>query len=168
MVHDTLSADAIHSLEPSELLEEAIHDDRVLRLIEDAVRIKRSHVSEWLGVEADQDVATLEPDAPINDVVEALAHAGFTPNWLLSYEYAGEEANLVRFHYDPDGHPEYPFRQTHVRIFADGTLEAHEEASALMHKGPHIREASFDRATGTATVERILEDAGIDVEVLEA
>ncbi|ELY96745.1 hypothetical protein C482_15261 [Natrialba chahannaoensis JCM 10990] len=163
MVQD-LTAQELHSLDPDVLLEEALHDDRVLRLVNDAVHIKRQHISAWLGVDADEDVATLDPKAPIADIVEALAYEGFTPNWFLAYHYAGEEVNLVRFHYDPDLYPEQPFRQLHVRIFANGTLEAHEEASALMHKGPHIREESFDRDVGTEAVATILEDAGIDVD----
>ena len=165
MVQD-LTAEQLHALDPDELLEEALQDDDVLRLVEDAVRIKRHHVSRWLGAADGDDVATLDPQAPIDDVVEVLAREGFTGNWLLSYEYVGEEVNLVRFHYDPDLHPELPWRQLHVRIFEDGTLEAHEEASALMHKGPHIREESFDREAGTAAVETILEDAGIDYKAL--
>ena len=166
MVRDTLSAYDLHELDAEQLLQDALHDDDVLRLIFDAVRIKRSAISTWMGVTAGEQSATLDPDAEIGDVVEALAYEGFTANWLLSYEYVGEEVNLVRFHYDPDLHPELPWRQLHVRIFGDGTVEAHEEASALMHKGPHIREEGFDREAGTAAVQTLLEDAGIDVTVL--
>lgn len=161
-----LTAEDLHALDPDELLEEALRDDDVLRLVEDAVRIKRSHLSRWLGAVDGEDVATIDPQAPIDDVVEALAWDGFTANWLLSYEYTGEAVNLVRFHNDPDLHPGLPWRQLHIRIFRNGTLEAHEEASALMHKGPHIREGTFDREAGTAAVETILEDAGIDYETL--
>ena len=167
MVQDTLSVHDLHDLDPEELLEEALHDDTVLRLVEDAAKIGRSRASDWLGAVDGEDVATLDPQAPVDEVVEVLAYEGFTPNWILSYEYGGEVANLVRFHYDPELYPERPFRQLHVRLFADGTLEAHEEPSALMHKGPHIREETFDREAGTAAVQTILEDAGIEVEVLE-
>ncbi|PGF16171.1 hypothetical protein CP556_08630 [Natrinema sp. CBA1119] len=162
-----LTAYDLADLDPDELLEEALQDDRVLRLVEDAVRIGRAHASDWIGTVDGDDVATLDPQASTNEVVVALAREGFTPNWLLSYEYGGEVANLVRFHYDPDLFPERPFRQLHVRLFADGTLDAHEEASALMHKGPHIREETFNREVGTAAVRTILEDAGVDVEVFE-
>lgn len=165
MVQD-LSADELVSIDPDELLQEAIRDDRVLRLAEDGFRIARSRLSARLGVSADADVATLDPQASPNRVIEELAWAGFTPNWLLSYEYGDEVANLVRFQYAPDRFPEHPFRQLHVRLFDDGTLEAHTEPSALMHKGAHIREQGFDRATGTREVRRILEDAGIEVEEL--
>lgn len=167
MVHDALSVQDLQSIDPDVLLEEAIKDDTVLRLVQDAVEIGRSRVSEWRGTVDGDDVATLDPQAPTNEVVVALAREGFSPNWLLSYEYGSEVANLVRFHYDPDLYPERPFRQLHVRLFDDGTLEAHEEPSALMHKGPHIREETFDREAGTAAVRTILEDAGVDVEVLE-
>lgn len=167
MVQDTLSVQDLQDFDPDELLEEALQDDRVLRLVEDAVRIGRAHASDWIGTVDGDDVATLDPKAPTNEVVVALAREGFTPNWLLSYEYGGEVANLVRFHYDPGLYPERPFRQLHVRLFTDGTLDAHEEPSALMHKGPHIREETFDREAGTAAVQTILEDAGIGVAVLE-
>lgn len=165
MVQD-LTTTELHALEPEVLLEEALQDDDVLRLVEDLVRITRKRTSAWMGVDADSDLATIDPQASVDDVVEALARGGFTPNWFLAYHYHGEQVNLVRFHYDPDLHPEQPFRQLHVRIFANGTLEAHEEASALMHKGPHIREESFDQDVGTAAVGTILEDAGIEYESL--
>ena len=166
MVRDTLTAVDLHDLDPEELLQRALHDDRVLRLVFDAVRIKRRRLTGLMGVTADHSAATLEADAPIGDVVEALARDGFTANWLLSYEYGGEAVNLVRFHYDPERHPDQPWRQLHVRIFDDGTLEAHEEANALMHKGAHIREESFDQTYGTAAVAAILGDADVDVAVI--
>lgn len=165
MVQDTLSAAQLAELDPDELLHDAIRDDRVLRLLEVGVRRFRS---KYFESSADADTATLDPQTSTNQVIEELAWAGFTPNWLLSYEYGTEVANLVRFHYDPTRHPDLPFRQLHVRLFEDGTLEAHDEASALMHKGPHIREESFDRSRGTQEVKRILEDAGIDIELVES
>lgn len=165
MVRDLTAAD-LDALDPDELLEEAIRDDRVLRLLEDVVRMARSEVSDQLGTVDGEDVATLDPQASPNRVIKELAWAGFTPNWLLSYEYGGESANLVRFHYAPDRYPEIPFRQLHVRVFDDGTLEAHTEPSALMHKGAHVREQGFDRATGTREVRRLLEDAGVEVHEL--
>ena len=165
MVRDTLSAAQLNQLDPEDLVDEAIRDDRVLRLVEDAIRRFRG---QFFESGADADTAMLDPQTSTNRVIEELAWAGFTPNWLLSYEYGDEVANLVRFHYDPTRHPDLPFRQLHVRLFEDGTLEAHDEASALMHKGPHIREESFDRGRGTQEVKRILEDAGIDVELIES
>lgn len=66
-----------------------------------------------MGTVDGDDVATLDPQASTNEIVVTLAREGFTPNWLLSYEYGGEVANLVRFHYDPDLFPERPFRQLH-------------------------------------------------------
>lgn len=160
MVQD-LTAPALNELSPDELLDDVLQDDQTLRLVEDAVRRARAR---YFGVSRAEDAPTLEPAASTNRVVEELAWAGFTPNWLLSYHYEGEIANLVRFHYDPNGHPDLPFRQLHVRLFADGTIDVHEEASALMHKSAHIQEETFDRELGTREVKRILEDAGLDVE----
>jgi hypothetical protein len=159
-----LTVPALNELDPEELLDDVLQDDQTLRLVEDAIRRGRAR---YFRVSRTEDAPTLDPNASTNRVVEELAWAGFTPNWLLSYHYEGEEANLVRFHYDPHAHSELPFRQLHVRLFADGTIDAHEEPSALMHKGPHLREASFDRDLGTREVKRILEDAGLDIERLE-
>jgi hypothetical protein len=159
-----LTVPALNELDPEELLDDVLQDDQTLRLVEDAIRRGRARC---FGVSRAEDAPTLDPNASTNHVVEELAWAGFTPNWLLSYHYEGEIANLVRFHYDPNAHSELPFRQLHVRLFADGTIDAHEEASALMHKGAHLDEDSFDRELGTREVKRILEDAGLDVERLE-
>lgn len=161
MVDDRLHAQLLRQADPDELVDELIADDTTLRLLEDVVRRARSRFATVEGAEP-----TLDPTPSTNRIVEELSWAGFTPNWLLSYHYEGEVANLVRFHYDPAGHPELPWRQLHVRLLRDGRLTAHEEASALMHKRAHLAEETFNLEYGTREVARILEEAGVEVQRL--
>lgn len=160
MVYQQLTDQLLQEVDAEEVLEELVRDDRTLRLVEDAVRRARAR----FATVDPQPELRLDPDAPPGRVVRELGWAGFTPNWLLSYNYRGERSNLVRFYYAPDRFEELPWRQTHVRIFADGTLDAHDEPSCLMHKGPHLREETFGRERGADTVQRLLDGAGIDVD----
>ncbi|WP_265108006.1 hypothetical protein [Halosolutus halophilus] len=61
MVQD-LTAYDLSDLDPEVLLEEALQDDAVLRLIEDAVRIGRAHASGWMGAVNREDIVTLDPE----------------------------------------------------------------------------------------------------------
>jgi hypothetical protein len=150
-----------------ELPEDLIYDDRARTLFVDAIRAIRARL---FGIPRSDDAVSLVATASRDEVVTALAQHGYTPNWLLSYHYEGEDANLVRFYYDPDS--EFPFRQVHVRLFIDELPEgeigiaAHEEASALTHREAHLAEETFDRERG---VEMVREELALfDVTVNDA
>lgn len=163
MVKDDIKANDLAFID-DELAKDVLTNDAALRLFEEFLRRIRS---EFFASKASSDSATIDPQVPIGEVVEALARAHFTPNWLLSYRYRGEVANLVRFEYKPEQNPQYPFRQLHVRLFEDGTLEAHDEPSALMHKSAHVKELTFSRKRGTTRVARVLEKYGVPFERLD-
>lgn len=141
-----------------------VHDDWTRELIWDSLVIARRRA---FGVDRPDDAVQLLAHADLDDVVIALAKAGFTPRWKLSYHYEGEDVNLVRFWYDPA--LEYPFRQDHVRLFETEYPEGvvgvapHTEASALMHRSAHLDEVTFDLNLGRARTREVLESESIPV-----
>jgi len=144
-----------------------IYDDRARDLLVDAIRAARARL---FGHSRPDDAVQLVADATRDELVTALAQLGYTPNWLLSYHYHGEDANLVRFYYDGDS--EFPFRQIHVRLFIDEFpdgrigIAVHEEASALTHRDAHLEERTFDRERG---VELLTEELAVfDIDVNDA
>lgn len=145
----------------TQTIQDLAHNDDVRRLVFDAFRIARKQYFSRAGGDV-QLIAKTEPAF----VIETFAEHGFTPNWLLSYHYEGEDANLVRFWYDPEQYPEYPFRQDHVRLFVDEVgdgvgIKAHSEASALVHRDAHLANRTLDPDLGAARAHRILQKKGI-------
>lgn len=163
MVRDDITANDLAFIDAATATD-VLANDTSLRLIEEFVRRFRA---EFFTSDGGPDDATIDPNATVGEVVEALAREHFTPNWLLSYKYKDEVATLVRFDYDAETYPQLPFRQLHVRLFEDGTLEAHEEASALMHKAKHLDEYTLDRRRGTERVSEMLDRQGVPHERID-
>jgi len=88
-------------------------------------------------------------DGSLTEFKDYCAARGYEPEWPLSYRYDGEDANLRRYFYNPEG--KYPHRQVHVRAFERGgqvTIYAQEEPSALHHPIAHLRSNDMDTVTG--------------------
>jgi len=99
-------------------------------------------------------------------LVEALGRAGYIHPWLLSYNYRGEDRNLVRFFYDEETYPELPYRQDHIRLYSDEYppeevgIAGHTEASSINHREAHLtKEAEITPAT--RRIRQILDDSGV-------
>ena len=144
---------------PSSLL----YDDSVRRLLVDAIKVART---KFFATEGNPPQLLAKTSADL--VIETFAEHGFTPNWLLSYHYVGEDANLVKFWYDPEQYPEDPYRQTHVRLFIDEHpegevgLSCHSEPNALVHRDAHLEEIGLDHDLGAARAHKILTRKGIE------
>lgn len=76
----------------------------------------------------------------IEDAIKRLEDQHFEDGWYLSYQYAGEDANLRR----PEGEDGEVNQQFHVRLWdnGDGTTDvaAHIEPSPLQHPRLHLQE----------------------------
>lgn len=147
-------------------LAQLVYDDQTRRLIYDGLRIGRRQLfTQSVRLE---DVVQIEVEGSRDEVIHAFATAGYTPNWLLSYNYQGEDGNMVHFHYDPETYPGLPFRQDHVRLFVDdypeGTigLACHSEPNALVHRAAHLDERTYSAAAGAKRARAILAAAELD------
>ncbi|MCU4743479.1 hypothetical protein [Natronoglomus mannanivorans] len=152
----------------SDLPQDLIRDDTAREFLWAAFMASRAR---WFSRDRPDESIRMVAECCEEDLVEFLAREGFTPNWMLSYHYQGEDANLVRFWYEPDS--EYPFRQDHVRLFIDEFprgevgVSAHTEASALVHRGPHIHEKTFDWVEGITRTRDALENHDVELRLTE-
>jgi len=141
-----------------------IRNDRIRRLLFDAVRLFRAKYFGRSREVAPELIAETDEET----LVTALVEAGYVYPWLLSYHYEGEDRNLVRFFHDPEGHPELPHRQDHVRLFVDEHprgeigVAAHTEASSITHRDAHIDGRSYERGPAVDRVATLLTAAGIE------
>lgn len=91
-------------------------------------------------------------DSDIPAVEKALANAGFSPNWSLSFNYRNEDLNMAKvFHSYTINHPDYEWWQIHVRGWeVDGNVElnAHIETAPAEHPSAHWNKigVEIDRA----------------------
>lgn len=145
-----------------------MRNQSLARFAWDLALIARSHISDR---EFDREKICAISEIEKEEAEVLLARHGFSPNWVLSYEYEGEDASLVRFWYDPERYPEYPYRQTHVRIFSDEFpdgyigMDAHTEPNALVHRRAHVKMNQVDRTEGFTVVSDLFE--AHDVEVVQ-
>lgn len=102
------------------------------------------------------------------DVVRALGHRSYAPNWEFSYNYRGEDVNLAQVVFDgTEQYPDIDWWQTHVRgwVHDDGRtwLSAHYEAEPTEHPKPHLDGITPELRDGMMNLEYALEDRNVDV-----
>ena len=143
-------------------LMEIVHDDRIRRLVYDAICMARKHFASTDGHEPQ-----LVVEASQEELITALQDYGFFPGWILPYHYEGEDETLVRFFADPYYHPELPYRQDHARLFVDEYPEgeigisAHAEANAVVHRDAHLDNVGLDYEFGAVRLAEVLKTEGV-------
>ena len=138
-------------------LMDVVRDDRIRRLIYDAICMARKRFASTDGRDPQLIV-----EASREELVAVLQDHDFFPDWILSYHYEGEDETLVRFFSDEAIHPDLPYRQDHVRLFVDEHPEGeigisvHTEANAVVHRDAHLDNVGLDFDLGAARLTEIL------------
>ena len=137
-------------------LMDVVRDDRIRRLIYDAICMARERFASTDGRDPQLVVKATQ-----EELVAVLQDHDFFPGWILSYHYEGEDDTLVRFYADPYNHSEYPYRQDHLRLFVDEYedgigVSAHSEANAVVHRDAHLDEVGLDHYLGATRLGEIL------------
>lgn len=103
------------------------------------------------------------------ELVEFFGRRHFDPGWELSYNYHGEVLNVRRVEYRD--HERFSWWQVHIRGYhhESGGLEltAHYETAPSEHPDAHIDLYGLDVEKGMSIIEGILDEGGIDYEVIQ-
>lgn len=104
-------------------------------------------------------------DRPLEEI---LGERFFTNRWEFSYKYRGETLNMRRCFYKPDSFRWYQF---HIRgwKFDNGMcdLQAHTELEPSSYPKKHLNGVRLDREEGMRKLRELLEDEGIEYELVE-
>ena len=94
----------------------------------------------------------------------------FEPGWEMSYSYRGEILNLRRVEWaHVSEFPDLPWWQVHIRGYRQDNppgleITAHFEAEPAEHPKEHLEHLGIDVPRGTAVMQAILDEAGIEYE----